>query len=104
MLWIELSSVVVETWDGPGPLGPPRPGSEAIEYMDMRFAMVSSGDLRRPERDTAESGFDQAATAGRPPVLSETVMSTTRSPPCAARWAPSNAVLHLQNEWVQIGG
>jgi hypothetical protein len=50
MLWIELSSVVVETWDDcwPGPLG-----SEAIEYMDIRFVMVSSGELRRPERDTA---------------------------------------------------
>ena len=104
MLWIELSSVVVETWDGPGPLGPPRPGSEAIEYMDMRFAMVSSGELRRPERDTAKSGIDQPATTGRPPVLSESVdVNNPMSTVCSAQ-APSNAVVYLQSEWVQIGG
>ncbi len=72
--------------------------------MDMRFAMLSSSELQRPERDTAESGFDQSATAGRPPVLSESGdVNNPMSAVCSAR-APSNAVLHLQNEWVQIGG
>lgn len=42
MLWTEFSSVVAETWDCcPLPRDPPRLGSEAIEYIDMRFAMVS---------------------------------------------------------------
>ena len=103
-MWIELSSVVVETWDGPGPLGPPRPGSEAIEYMDMRFAMVSSGELRRPEWDSAESGFDQAATTRCRPVLSESGDVNNRMSTVCSAQAPSDAVVHLQSEWVQIGG
>jgi hypothetical protein len=30
--------------------------------MDMRFAMLATCALRRPERDTAENGFVQRAT------------------------------------------
>ena len=59
MLWTAFSSVVAETWDDWPPLEPPRPDSEAIEYMDMRFAMLLSGVLRRPKRDTAKIGFGQ---------------------------------------------
>lgn len=57
MLWIEFSNVVDDTWDCWPPREPPIPDSEAIEYMDMRFAMLSSGRLRPPKRDTAENGY-----------------------------------------------
>lgn len=94
MLWIELSSVVADTWDDcwPAPLEPPNPDSEAIEYMDMRFAMVPSGELRRPERDTAENGFDQAAAAGRRPL------------PNAGVWSISTARLRRPNAVAVTGG
>jgi hypothetical protein len=56
---------VAETWDDWPPLEPPKPDSEAIEYMDMRFAMMSRDVLRRPGRDTAKSGsFDYANSRG----------------------------------------
>ncbi len=63
MLCTEFSSVVAETWDDccPAPLAPPRPGSEAIEYIDMRFAMLAKGVLRRPTRDTAKGEFCSSA-------------------------------------------
>lgn len=54
MLCTAFSRVVVVTWDDCWPLDPPSPGSEAIEYIDMRFAILSRSEVRRPGRDTAE--------------------------------------------------
>jgi len=64
MLWIEFSSVVVETCAdcGPAPLEPPMPDSEAIEYMDMRFAMLSAVGCGAPEGTRPRAGFVQVAT------------------------------------------
>lgn len=72
MLCTEFSSVVAETWDDccPAPLAPPRPGSEAIEYIDMRFAMLAKGVLRRPTRDTAKGEFCSSAGQHRAGCLS----------------------------------
>jgi hypothetical protein len=79
MLWIELSSVVVETCDCWPLLEPPSPGSEAIEYMDMRFAMLASGAVRRPERDTAESGCVRSSH-GVPQTMDGIAISTSQFP------------------------
>lgn len=40
MLWMAFRRVVVDIWVG---WGPPR-ASDAIEYMDIRLAMVGEGD------------------------------------------------------------
>ena len=75
MLWIEFSSVVVETW---ADCWPPLPASEAIEYMDMRFAMLSTVGAASREGHGRERGYSAARKQGRRLKSRRVVISTTQ--------------------------